>query len=709
MTERGLKALLDHNVAQAISFNDWLNVERAYNLQMYNADPDAGILKEREEGWSELVSPDTRTVIESTMPSLMRIFAAGDRVLTFAPLGKEDTDAAEQETEVLNHVIMKDNEGFRHLYDWMHDALLDDNGIAGIGWDESEWVEEENHEDLDDDAFAVLSKEIDEDEDAEIVEQTTRRETITVPLPDGMGGILESEIEITLHDVKIRRTHTEGKPRWGVIPPEEFLISPRAKSIREATFCGHRRRVPASELLEAGFDSEEVDGLHEASEYDDALNIERHLDIPLDRTETDESMREVWRNDIYIRVDGDGDGIAELRHIVYAGDSTILLNEVVESAPYYSLTPLPQPHRWQGKSLAWLVNDVQLLRSTLLRGMSNNIAMTNDPLLEIAAPGIDKDTITDALTRGPGRVLRTKIPGMIREVPTQGILPSIFQLMEQSLGDREDRTGITRYSMGTDANTLNKTATGISLIQEAANQRIELIARIFAETGIKELFLGMHDLLRQRGTKPMTVRMRGDWAEVEPSKWRRRMDMEIHVGLGIGSKDQQLLHLNNLLGMQLKAIELQRGVNGPLVNLDNVFNLLEGIVEATGRKDVERYFTRPELDEAQGAQQQEQPPNPEIVRQQMFMQMKQAEAQAGIENDRAKAATDIEIVQQKAAAHIETERMKAEAEVQRKLMLAQAEAEIRSEKARTETAAKTTLMIEEAQAKAREAESIAPI
>jgi hypothetical protein len=161
--------------------------------------------------------------------------------------------------------------------------------------------------------------------------------------------------------------------------------------------------------------------------------------------------------------------------------------------------------------------------------------------------------------------------------------------------------------------------------------------------------------------------------------------------------------------MQLKAIELQRGVNGPLVNLDNVFNLLEGIVEATGRKDVERYFTRPESDEAQGAQQQEQPPDPEIVRQQMFMQMKQAEAQAGIENDRAKAATDIEIVQQKAAAHIETERMKADAEVQRKLMLAQAEAEIRSEKARTETAAKTTLMIEEAQAKAREAESIAPI
>tara|TARA_Y100000310_G_scaffold214042_1_gene215014 strand:- start:4384 stop:6600 length:2217 start_codon:yes stop_codon:yes gene_type:complete len=718
LTEDQLKGIIAQNVTQAISFNDWLNEERTYNLQMYNADPDAGILAEREEGWSSLVSPDTRTVIESVMPSLMRIFASGDRVLTFAPSGEEDVEAAEQETEILSHVLMKQNDGFTNLYDWMHDALLNNNGVASIGWDESEWVEEEPHEDLDDNAYAVLVQQIEEDEDAEIIEHTLRKEETPVP-PEALpievvqvaatGQIPPPTAEITFHDVQVRRTHTEGKPRWGVIAPEEFLITPRARTIRDSAFVGHRRRVPVSELIAEGFPRELIDGLPLAGEYDDTLKIERHNDNFLEHTETDESMREVWRTDCYIRLDGDGDGIAELRHIVVGGENEILSNEVVEYTPYYSITPLRQPHRWQGKSLAWLVNDIQLLRSFLLRGMSNNIALTNDPIMDVSAPGVGDDTITDILTRGPGRIVRTKMPGMMREIPTQGILPSVFQLMDQSLGDREDRTGVTRYSMGTDANTLNKTATGISLIQEAANHRIELIARVFAETGIKELFLGMHNLLRQHGTKPMTIRMRGEWVEVESSKWQRRMDMEIHVGIGMGGKDTQLAHINNLLQIQLQAIQLQDGVQGPLVKMDNVFNLLEAYVEASGRKDVERYFTRPNPQEM--GQRQERP-DPEVMKQQALMQMKQQESQQDMQITQAKAQADmqtaqakaqagalkaeseIQIARQKAAAEIQVENMKAQAEIDRKLQVAQADAQIRAQKATDDAALKAATVVE---------------
>jgi hypothetical protein len=244
---------------------------------------------------------------------------------------------------------------------------------------------------------------------------------------------------------------------------------------------------------------------------------------------------------------------------------------------------------------------------------------------------------------------------------------SSFGMVEYMDSMKEKRTGITAYNQGLDSNSLNKTATGVAQIMNASQQRIELVARTFAETGVKELFKLVHRLVRTTLTKPDIVRMRNKWVEIDPREWEDRNDLSISVGLGAGNKDQQLTHLMSILNMQKEAIQI--GLTSP----EKIFNALAKLTQNAGFKNPEEFWTNP----ANNPQQQDQPEKPseaEIMIQGQ-LQIEQQKAQAQLQQEQVRSQNDVIIEREKIAAQAELERFKAQLRAETDLAIAQIKAQ----------------------------------
>ena len=320
--------------------------------------------------------------------------------------------------------------------------------------------------------------------------------------------------------------------------------------------------------------------------------------------------------------------------------------------------------------MADIMEDLQIIKSILLRGALNNLYLTNNQMIEVPAAAVGDDTIADLLSRGPGSLVRTEQAGMIREIPVQGIMPDLFAFIELLDGEKENRSGVTRYNQGLDANSLNKTATGIQSIQRAAEQRIELIARIFAETGVSALFRDMHDLVRRYSEKGKaeTVRLRGKWVDIEPSSFSRRMDMDVNVGLGTGAKEQKAAWAMQNMQIQQQIMAMQGGPGG-IVSMKNVYASLKDWTE-TGSKVVDRYYTDPD---SPGFEMPQPRPDPKAQEAEGKMQMAQAEMQAKQQQLQAEMAMKQQAAQieqqaktEAAAADLQLKREVAQMEQQRK-------------------------------------------
>jgi len=665
MDQATLKAVVAGEVRRAIGYmGGTISTDRQKALDYYLGRP----FGNEVEGRSSVVSTDVCDVIESILPSLLKIFTSGDTVVRFEPQGPEDEKVAQQATDYCNWIFNRDNDGFTILYDWMKDSLMQKLGVAKLWWEEREEESEEVYEGLTDDEFAQLLA----DEEVEPIEHTEYPATAlgyepepgmpandtqandnaapppAMPAPDQLppmghnGGPAPM-----LHDVKVKRTKVIGRARLAAIPPEEFLISPGTRDPDSAILMAHRRRTTRSALIEEGYDKKLVDAI---PAYDP--NVEtgeaaaRWADQELaDSTgdNLDPAAEIVWRTECYIKVDYDGDGKTELRKITLggAGDGgEILDNEVIDARPFYFLCPVRTPHVLIGRSVADLVMDLQLIKSTVQRGLLDNMYLINSPQTAIVDGQVNLD---DLLTRRPGGVVRTKQLDAIKQLVTPSMMGPALQSLEYLDAVRETRTGVTRYNQGLEADSLNKTASGVNQIMNAAQQRIELIARIFAETGVKELFRGMLRLVAKHQQKERVIRLRQEWVPMDPREWNTSMDVTTNVGLGTGNKDQMLGHLMNILGLQEKTV--QAGNPGGMVDPKKVYNTFEKIVENSGLKSVDPFFNDP--DKVQKQQQQSgqpappPPPSPEQIQSQAA-QMKAANDQRAAERqaqvDEAKAA-----------------------------------------------------------------------
>ena len=597
-SKQEILSVLNREISNASGFiGGELVSRRKKSLEYYLGMP----LGNEQEGRSQVVSNDVLDTVESLMPSLMRIFTAGDNVFSCEGVGPEDDEMARQCSDYLNYIFYKENKGFVALYTAFKDALIQKNGILKVYWDDANKTEREEYTRLTDDEFNDLVA----DPEVKVKNHSEYEEPIT----DELGKELD---KLTLHDVVINRTKLYGQVKIEPVPPEEFLIERRVKDIDSANFVAHRTNKTRSELVEMGYDKDKVMSLPTGdSDYTREDKFVRHQNVDFSHgvQDGDKSSADILVHECYLRMDVNEDGKTELVKFLLAGDGNfeILDMEEVDTIPFVSMTPVIMPHRFHGRSVSELVEDIQLIKSTVMRQMLDNMYLTNNNRVAVQDGQVAMD---DLLTNRPGGIVRTKPPpqNVMMPIQAQPITAQASGMLAYLDSVKETRTGITRQSQGLDANTLNKTATGQNQILTQSQMRMELIARIFAETGVKDLALKMFELVCKYQQKEKIVRIRGKYIPMRPFEWKDRINVTVQVGLGTGSKEQQLILLNAILERQMQAINLQQNAFGPMVNLRNIYNTLKKLIENAGLNGVEPYFMDPDVGAAQMPQLPPKPP-----------------------------------------------------------------------------------------------------
>jgi hypothetical protein len=664
-----------------------LSKQRKEALQYYLAEPfPASTGLQPVAGRSSVVMQEVADTIDWIMPDLLKKFASGDRAVEFEANHEEGEEAAQQATAYINYVFFHDNPGFMILHDKFQDALIQKTGIVKVWWDDKASDEIRTLDALPHDAYALLL----EDPDIEIIAHTenaagsgpTSSGGVTADAMDGAGDAylssaspaapmppmmppeMPSPPEPT-HDARYRVK--SGKCCVENVPPEEFLMARDGKTIKTTPYCAHRTEKTLSDLIAMGFSKKTVMAL--PSDDDASLNEEaeerRVGDDDGGRASDREGvMRKVWLTDHYILVDFDGDGVAERRRVLTAGSAhTILENKPWDGQPpFAAITPKPKSHRFFGRSVADVVMDLQRIKSMLTRQLLDNLYLSNNPRNIVS----DKVNLDDLMSPRLGSFIRLAegaLPGEGHVMPQ--VLPFVAQhvipVLEHFDSVKENRTGVTKYNQGTDSDSLNKTARGISQIMSAAQQRVELIARIFAETGVSDMFMLIMQCVAKYQKKERIVKVAGKWVPIDPRGWESMFKMQINVGLGTGNKDQQLMHLQTIGEMQEKIA--LAGNPGGIVQPGNVYNVGRKMVENAGLKDAELYFTDPGKNP-----QQEPPPDPAMMiaqekTKQIQMQTEgQAQKQQG---EQAAMQMDMQMKEREAALQEKLGAMKIEQEQQK--------------------------------------------
>ena len=589
MTEDELRAMTDVEIRNSMGYmTGLLSEQRRRALYYYLGEAKGDLAPPEVTGRSTIVSSDVMDTIEWMLPSLISVFTASDEVVQFEPTSPQDEEAAKQATDWSNHVFYKQNDGFKVLYTWFKDALLEKNGIVKCYWEENKTDEKEKYQGITDDQLKFLLA----DDNVTLSKQTSypdpaqpQIDPMTLQMMQAHG---QQAPPTMLHDVTIKRTTDDSKICIENVPPEEFLINRDAKDIESARFVGHRVLKTLSKLKEMGYDVDNDVTSDESGEF----NAERYERKMFDDENAwtnpgspDESQKSVWITECYPLVDWDGDGIAERRKVVRAGNK-ILENEEWEGPPpFASISPILMPHRFYGLSIADIVMDIQRIKTALLRQLLDNMYLQNNGRYAVLNGRVNLD---DFLNSRPGGAVRVDQMDAIQPLTVQPLGAWAIQSMEYIDTIKESRTSVTKYNQGLDANSLNKTATGISSIMSASQKRIELIARLFAN-GMKDLFRLILEFSSKYSTKSQIIRLRGNWVEIDPREWKTMFDMTVTVGLGTGNKDQMLQHLNAIAMLQEKIGQYFPGMVSP----ENAYNMAVKVVENSGFKNAEQFFTDP--------------------------------------------------------------------------------------------------------------------
>jgi len=623
--EQELLTKVNSEITDALGYGDEISDQREAAQEYYYALP----FGNEVEGRSQYVDSTVQDTIEWIKPSLMRIFGSGDEFVKFAPHGPEDVAMADQATDYVNYVFSKDNPGWEIMYSWFHDALLFKNGIVKVWWDEYEEAKRETYKNLADLEFDYLIS----DEEVEVLEHTETTDEMGMPV----------------HDVVIKRTSADGRIRIENVPPDEFLISREAKSIHDARFVCHRVRKTLSELREMYPDQDF--GIEDLGASDDTMsyNAERLARYEFDHSSEydrgwgandEEALREYWLHESFIKTDYDEDGIAELRKVCSVGNY-VFANEEVDKKPFVSITPIKIPHKFFGLSVADLVMDLQLIKSTLMRNLMDNAYNQNFGRYAVLEGQANLD---DLLTQRPGGVVRVKSPNAIMPLATPPLEPYSFQMLEYLDQVRESRSGVNKNTQGinADALTSHTTATAVNAVMTNAQSRVELIARQFAETGVKELMRTIYELLIKYQDKERVVMLRNQWIPVRPDAWNDKMDCTVSVALGNGSKDQQMAHLSQMI--QFASQAMSGGL--PIVTPQNMYNLGSAMIKAMGYQNVNDYLTPPPPPQPKQPSPEQQMAMMEQQAKMKELEIKQGELQVKmmkVQQDAQEAAVDAQL------------------------------------------------------------------
>ena len=621
-------ALIEGEINSSSGFQDSeISAQREKAMEYFYGEP----FGNEEDGRSQVVVTDVQDTIMWMMPSLMRVFTAGDRVVRFEPEGPEDEAVAEQATKYVNHVFHKQNNGFMILYNLFLDALINKVGIVKHYWEEKEKITSEDYENLSDNEFRLLEQ----DENLELDQHTEM--TKMVPVTDPMTGQMV-EMEERTHDAVFLRRSVDGKVTIENVPPEEFLINAGAKTVEDATFICHRSHKSRNDLIAMGFDPEiveelasstSVDGISTSEEYTARHSYDSTDTYTAENRGDSEELVEVFES--YLNLDSEEGDVSVLYKVTHAG-SEVLECEPIDYKPFSTVCPIPIPHKFYGLSVAETVQDIQLIRSTLTRNLLDNMYLANNGRFQVVEGQVNID---DLLTNRPGGIVRTRSPQALQPIQTPALQNYSLDMLEYWDNIKSGRTGVNPTTQGLPADVLKSHVTTGAITGALTNAqgRIELIARIFADTGVRNIFKSVYNLIQRYENRKKIVRVQNNYFEIDPSSWREDLDVSIEVGIGYGDQDIRMNNLSTYATLVEKVAQQTEGI----INPDNIYNLMREIADEMGIKNVDRFITPPS-EEAKEPNIQEQALQAQAQALMIEAQASQVEAQVKVKEAEIKAA-----------------------------------------------------------------------
>ena len=626
MSKDEIQGAIQQAIQAAIDYVDNDIASQRERAQRYF---DGAVDLEHEEGRSKVVSTKVRDVVRGAKPSLMRIFMSNDKFVEFTPKGPEDVANAEQATAYTHWVFNKCG-GYNVLSSAIHDALIKKVGLAKVWWNTETIAKTYTYENLSDEEVQVLVSK----EGVEVVEHSQE-----IEMEMDESGF---EMERNTHSMVISHKYEEGEMVIEGIPPEEFFIDGSAKSIDDAYIVCHRTEKRAGDLVAMGYDQDVIDNL--SGSDDDTLSGEEEKVLrfgqQIDTTEglaNDPSMRSILVTEAYMRIDIEGDGVPTLHKFLCGGSNYEVLDmEPWDKVPFADFHVDPEPHSFYGRSLAELVMNDQDTTTSVLRGILDNVALVNTPRLEVNEGMVEMD---DVLNNEIGAIIRSEQIGSVNPLTVPFVAGSTLPALQYLDMLVEEKTGISKMSMGVNADMLqNTSATAAALTAQAGAGQVEVMARNLAE-GTKRLFQLMLHVAVKNSPDEQMMRLNGQFVPVDPSVWDIEMDMEINVGLGTGQEDVKAAALMQTFATQQQIWQTYGPKNG-LVSMTQMRNTLADTLALSGFKNADRYYA---------------PMNPE-TEQQLMAQIPEEEAQA--------AAQQGQQGDPMAQALIEAEQIKAQAKLQ---------------------------------------------
>ncbi len=645
MDESQIEGVVQNAVQDAVDFIESEIADDRIKAQRYfDGEVDIG----EEDGRSKVVATKVRDTVRAIKPSLMRVFLSTDRPVEYVPTAPKDVSIAQQATQYMNWAF---NElgGYRLLNDAMHDALVKKTGVLKVYWDKYTDSETYTYTNLTEPEYLALVS----DDEVEVIEHSVE----TSIMMDDFG----MEIEMPTHALTISRKQEKGRLMVESVPPEEFMIDRNAKSIEDSYVVAHRTELRVSDLVNMGFDFEEVynlDGIGSSDTYSEVEDFERRgYQIDEEEQTMDMSMKLVAVTEAYMKMDIEGTGVAQMYKFTLGGSSYKLLDyEPWGDIPFAVFEIDPEPHAFFGRSIADLIINDQDAATAMLRGVLDNVALTNNPRTGFVEGQVNVD---DLLNNEIGGLIRMKTAGAIQEIQVPFIAGSVLPAIQYYDDLIEVKTGVSRASMGLDPDALqNTTATAAALTAQQGAGQIEVMARNLAEGGMRRLFKLMLKLFVQNTDEQQLMRMNGEFVPIDPSVWNTSMDVSVNVGLGTGKEDEKMAVLNQAFQIQSQIWQSYGPGNG-LVTMTLMRNTLADMLAVAGVRNAERYFLpiNDQIEQqliAQKQAQAQQQPDPSMALAQAQVQAEQIRAQAKAQTDMLRAQIDA----QKAIATDDRERDK---------------------------------------------------
>jgi hypothetical protein len=640
-TEEEIKKIVSTNIEQATDYlNEYVMENRNRATAFYYRRPYQNELG-KTKGRSSVIDSAVQESVMGSLGELVKPFLSLN-MCEFRPTANGSAEQSKVITDVTRYVLFNDNNGADIIRDAFFNALLKGLGVIKCYYDENVSKTKETYTDVSEQELGMLLN----DKGVEIIEQ---QENVQEPVPvgqDPMTGEPLLQSPPSTYDVILEKTEDCSRVKIENINPDEFIINKDAESIADSSFVAQRLLLTRADLINMGYKKSVVDSLQ--TDDEDGFDFNGEINWNRDTEDTvDPSQELIACYECYVDI---GNEKSEtIKHKILYASKTILSDEEIDYIPFYSLCPFPMPNEFYGQSMADHTMDLQVVKTSITRQMLDNLYLTNNSRVGAVEGQVNLD---DLLNSTAGGIIRMKNPNAIVPMQVQSSAGQSFPMLEYLDQLQAKRTGVSDLNQGLDANVLqNVSATAVATMTAQAQGKLELIARTFADTGIKSLIQGIFHLLCKYQNEPRVINIAGAPLEINPREWDDRYKVDVNVGLGKGTQNEKIGMLQMVLAKQEQILQ-QYGINNPLVTLQQYRDTLAKFINASGMED-DRQFIKPVTNEEMAklmqmdAQADKTPP-----------QVKAAEAIAQAEREKAQMKMQTDMAKQQ----LETQKLQFQTE-----------------------------------------------